>query len=186
MVKELSGYKVSVEGQYFLSAGEGKKKLSRYEITVNLPSMENALAVLKGKILPKALPLKYPDYKGLRTYEIVNVEAFGNIAKAKEVLWQMNRPTIESFIRENELPVESYVYPTLMELREAVEMSQRDPDNFIRKQEAKERDYKLNTELMSLNPELYPISEEDTVPSTTKSKQKSKSKKNDAVTNILG
>ncbi len=182
MAKELSGYKVSVEGEYFVSAGEGKKKLSRYEITVNLPSMEGALSVLKGKLLPKLLPKKYPEYTGLRSWHIMNVETFGNIAKAKEVLWQMNRPTIESYIRENELPVLPYIYVTLMELREAVAMAQRDPDNFIRQQDGKEKEYKLVNELAALNPELYHLGNEDTRPSKP---TKTKSKK-DAVSNILG
>lgn len=157
----LSGYKVTVEGQYFVSAGNKQKTLSQYKLDVNLPTMDRALSIIKGKILDLFLPKKYPDYSGYRTHQITNVVAFGNVAQAKAVLWQMNRPTILSYIKENELPVNDAIYDTLMELREAVELAETDPDRFLRFQASKEKDYKLTSQLRELNPDFYTKDEED-------------------------
>lgn len=155
MSKIASGYKITVEGQYFVVAGEKRKSLSSYKFDINLPTMDSALSIIKNKILDTILPKLYSDYAGYRTHHITNVEPFGNVTQAKAVLWQMNRPTILSYIQENELPVKHRIYETLMELRQAVEMAEADPDNFLIKQEEKEKDFNLTSTLRELNPELY-------------------------------
>ncbi|MBT5303850.1 MAG: hypothetical protein HOL31_02070 [Candidatus Scalindua sp.] len=160
-MSELSGYTISVEGQYFVGAGEGKRTLSNYKFDINLPSMDSALSIIKNKILPVILPKMYPDYLMYRTHDIVDVKPFGNVAQAKAVLWQMNRPTIISYITENELPVNVEIYETLMELRQAVEMAEADPDNFLIVQGKAEKDFKLLSGIKSLNPDLFAKPEEE-------------------------
>ena len=155
MAKEASGYHVSVEGQYFVVAGEKKKTLKEYSIVVNLPTMDSALSVIKNKLLDIVLPKKYPDYAGYRTHHIVDVQPFGNVVQAKAELWQMNRVTIHSYIAENELPVNTDIYDSLLELRQAVEMCEADQDNFLRVQAQKEEEYKLMSSIRDLNPELF-------------------------------
>ena len=73
----------------------------------------------------------------------------------------MNRQTVVSYIQENELPVKAHIYPMLMELRQAVQMAEADPDNFIKVQEQTEKDFKLTSQLRELNPDLYALPEED-------------------------
>ena len=156
-----SGYKITVEGQYFVKEADKGKTLKQYSFDINLPSMDRALSIIKNHILDKVLSKKYPDYCGFRTHDIVNVEAFGNVAQVKAVLWQMNRPTIISYIREQELPVKEYIYEKIMDLRQAVESCEADLDNYMRIQEKREEEYKLLKGISSLNPEWY-----DVVPGT--------------------
>ena len=158
---EPSGYKITVEGQYFVVAGENRKSLKSYHFDINMPSMDSALSVIKNKILDVILPKLYPDYAGYRTHNIVDVQPFGNVPRNKAELWQMNRPTVISYINEYELPVIEHIYETLMELRQAVQMAEADPDNFQRVQADKEKDYKLTSELRILNPDLYSKPEEE-------------------------
>ncbi len=161
MKKTLSGYRITVEGQYFVATGEGKgKAIKRYNIVINLPSMDCALSIIKNKILNVVLAKKYPDYVSYRTHEIIDVKPFGNVTQVTATLWQMNRETVESYIHENELPVKAHIYETLMALRQAVEMSESDPDNFLLTQEKAEKDFKLTQSLRELNPELYAKPEE--------------------------
>ncbi|MDP7429980.1 MAG: hypothetical protein QGG97_00360 [Flavobacteriales bacterium] len=190
-----SGYKITVVGQYYVHAGERRKTLKSYRFAIKLPSMDCALSVIKNKILDTVLPKLYSDYAGYRTHDIVDVEAFGDIAPAKAELWQMNRATIISYIQENELPVLEEIYETLMELRQAVEMAEADPDRFKRVQEEKEKDFKLLGELRSLNPELFPEAdtksaevEGEAVPTSSWKADKeveNKAKKEDVLADLL-
>lgn len=152
----LSGYTVTVEGQFFVAVGGGKGRgLRRYRFDVKLPTMDSALSIIKNKILDMVLMRKFEDYVTYRTYNIVNVVPFGKATDAKLTVWQMNRNALEKYIRENELPVKSKLYPVLTSLREATEMAEREPDRFLRVQEQTEKDFKLTNALRELNPELY-------------------------------
>lgn len=157
-----SGYRITVAGQYFVREGEKRLNLKSYKFDINMPTMDSALSVIKNKILDVVLKKKYPDYVSYRTHQIMNVVAFGDVAQQKAVLWQMNRTTILSYIQENELPVEPEIFETLMELREAVQMAEADPDNFIKVQDAKRKDWKILSGLRALNPDLFPKPEEET------------------------
>ena len=76
-MKVLSGYKITVEGQYYVALGEGKGKgLKRYKLDINLPSMDSALSVIKNKILDPILSKLYIDYVSYRTHNITNVRPF--------------------------------------------------------------------------------------------------------------
>jgi hypothetical protein len=157
-----SGYTITVEGQYFVKTGEKGRALKSYSFDINLPSMDSALSVIKNHILDKVLRKKYPDYCGYRTHDIVNVKAFGNVAQAKAVLWQMNRPTVISYIREQELPVKEHIYEKLMDLRQAVESCEADLANYLRIQDKREEEYNLLKGIAGLNPELEGVGEEKT------------------------
>lgn len=157
----LSGYKITVEGQYFVAMGERKKGVKQYKLNINLPTMDCALSIIKNKILDVVLPKLYSDYTSYRTHNITNVEPFGNVPQNRADLWQMNRQTVESYIHEGELPVKAHIYPTLMGLRQAVQMAEADPDNFAKVQEQTEKDFKLTEQLRELNPELYALPEEN-------------------------
>jgi hypothetical protein len=174
-----SGFKVTVEGMYFVSVGEGKGKgVRQYSFDINLPSMDCALSIIKNKILDVVLAKKYPDYVSYRTHNIVNVVPFGNVPNARLNIWQMNRPTVESYVFENSLPVKLELYPTLMDLRNAVDMAERDPDRFARVQKQTEEDFKLTNALRELNPEMYGSDEE---PAEVTPIKKSKAKTEDAL-----
>jgi len=152
----LNGYRVTVAGEFFYSAGSGKGKLTKnYEVEINLPSMDSAMSVIKGRILETVLRKKYPEYSTYRTHEIRNVVPFGNAAPARADLWQMSREMVESYVNENNLPVICKIHPTLMALREAVQACESDVDAFLVSQEQVKKDFELTEQLRELNPELY-------------------------------
>ncbi len=151
-----SGFTVTIEGQYFYSVGEGKgKALKKYSFDINLPTMNAALSIIKNKLLDKILSKKYEDYVTYRTHFITNVKPFGEVGYAKVEIWQMNRPDLIAYAREKELPLKFDIYPGLMELRNAVEMAESDPDRFERIQKDAEAEFEFTTTLRELNPELY-------------------------------
>lgn len=151
-----SGYKITVEGQYYCSVPMGKGRgLARYSFEVNLPTMDQALAVIKNKILDKVLSKKYKDYVSYRTFNIVNVQPFGDATKVNLDIWQMNRPLLLEHIRKNSLPVNTDLFPVLLDLRNAVDLVKADLDRFISFQKKVEKEFALNNSLKDLNPELY-------------------------------
>lgn len=161
MTTKKSGYKITVGGQYYVASGDKGKALKSYEFEINLPSMDRALSVIKGHVLDRVLSSMYPDYVRYRTHIILDVVPFGNVTQAKAHIWQMNRPTVISYIRENELPVNTEIYKTLMSLREAVTSAEADVDNFLRIQAKKEKEFATVKDIMDLNPEMYSDPEED-------------------------
>ncbi len=151
-----SGFTVTLEGQYFYSVGEGKgKALKKYSFDINLPTMVAALSIIKNKLLDKILSKKYEDYVTYRTHVITNVKPFGEVGYAKVEIWQMSRPDLIAYAREQELPVKFDIYPALMELRNAIEMAESDPDRFDRLQKDAEEEFEFMSTLRELNPELY-------------------------------
>ena len=190
-----SGYKITVAGQYFVREGERRLSLKSYKFDINMPSMDSVLSVIKNRVLDVVLKQKYEDYVSYRTHEILDVQPFGDIAPQKAVLWQMNRPTILSYISENELPVEPEIYETLMDLREAVQMAEADPDNFKKVQDDKRENHKILSGLRELNPELFPQPEGgDKTDEGTEGigvtgsswKADTEEKKEDALANLMG
>ncbi|MCP4990968.1 MAG: hypothetical protein GY928_34455 [Colwellia sp.] len=160
--KQLSGYKVKVEGEYIASTVSKGKVIQNYSVEVNLPTMDCALSILKGKVLPKVLSKRYKDFVRLRSQHIMQATPFGDVVPTKAVLWQMNEKTIHSYIKENSLPVKPHLYENLLALRTAVQLAEDDPDRFARKQGKLEKDFKVDSGLRALNPEFYDNDSEPT------------------------
>ncbi len=130
----LSGFNLTVEGDYFVTDGQNKG-LRRYSFDVKLPSdtnMMEALSIIKNSILDRVLKKNYDDYISYRTYQITRVQPFGD-AKMEGVfrLWSSSRYEVESYIRKEELPIKVKYYPSLMNLREAVQLAEADEILFI-------------------------------------------------------
>ncbi len=162
-----SGFTVTVEGDYFVAVGDNKKGLKRYSFDFNLPSMTAALSIIKNKVLNKMLKKLFNDYVSYRTYNITKVVPFGGAKVTGSFdIWSSSRDEVESYIRKEELPVKLKYYPSLMGLRDAVQLAQSDPDRFLLNQKELEEDFAFTESLRALNPEMYDDAEE--APKTVK------------------
>ncbi len=150
----LSGFDLTIEGDYFVTDGR-HKGLKRYSFDFKLPSMDSALSIIKNKVLDNMLKKIYPDYVSYRTYEITRVQPFGSAKLAGFDLWSSSRDEVENYIRKSELPVKVKYYPTLMGLREGVQLAEADLDRFLLNQEKLEEDFAFTKQLRELNPEMY-------------------------------
>ena len=155
----LSGFDLTVEGDYFVTEGK-HKGLARYEFEFRLPSMDSALSIIKNKVLDMVLKKKYPDYVSYRTYQITKVKPFGTAVLSGFDLWSASREEVEKYIRKEELPVKVKFYPSLMNLREGVQLAEADPDRFLLNQKKLEEDFVFTQELRALNPGMYAEDEE--------------------------
>lgn len=158
---EASGFDLTVEGDYFVKEG-ANKGLRRYSFDFRLPSMDSALSVLKNKVLDFVLKKEYGDYVSYRTYQITKVKPFGTAVLLGFDLWSASREEVEKYIRKEELPVKVKFYPSLMNLREGVQLAEADPDRFLLNQEKLEEDFIFTEQLRALNPDMY-ADAEDTV-----------------------
>lgn len=150
-----SGFKLTVEGQYFVKTSDKGKILKQYKFQINLPSMDRALSIIKHKILKKVLPKLYSDYFTYRTHFITNVEPFGEAEVVGQNIWQMNEEKLKNFIQDKNLPIKLRLYPTLLSLRQAIELAVKEPDRFLFVQDRTEKTFEEDQALISLNPELF-------------------------------
>lgn len=156
----MKGYSVQVEGEYIARPNitGGDRLVKKYEVTVNLPSMDRAMSVIKNKLLKPALLVKYDDFVVPRTYHITKIEALDEESQAalkKVPVQYMNRETLIQFIESENLPVDADLYPNLFKLREAVEGAQANPEDFAKKQEERRESLIEDQTLAGMNPGLF-------------------------------
>jgi hypothetical protein len=148
-----SGFKVTVEGDYYVPAAEGrKKKLKPYSIEVILPSMDSALSVIKNKLLHPILKATMPDYINFRTYTITNVEPLGD-SKLQIPPSQMSFEQLKNYIQLQGLPVNPEHYSDINTLRADIQLAKDNPSKFTKDVAPKrEKEAKEDDELQALNP----------------------------------
>jgi hypothetical protein len=153
-------FKVKVVGQYVARSGvlEKEKIKKNYEIEGNIPTLYAALSVVKNKLLGPALAQKYPDYVTFLTYHIVEITPIGSESQAamdKAEVNFMDRPTLIRYIKDNALQVDANYYPSLFNLREAVQYAKEDPVGYQKHFAIHEPDLRLDLEMAQCNPSLF-------------------------------
>jgi hypothetical protein len=156
-------FKVKVVGTYVARSGimEKEKIKKNYEIEGVIPSLVAALSIVKNKLLGPALARKYDDYVTYLTYSIVEItplDAESQERMNKAEIGFMDRPTLIRFIKDNALSVRPEYYPSLFKLREAVQYAHEDPKGYEKHFNIHEPDLRLDLEMASCNPELFPSS----------------------------
>ena len=153
-------FRVKVTGEYVARSGVmDKEKIKKsYEIEGNIPSTYAALSVVKNKLLVPALTKKYPDFVTFLTYHIVEIIPL-DAASIKEMKNQevsfMDRETLLTFIRDNNIKVQDEFYPDLFRLREAVQFAKEDPEGYAKHFKFREADLKMDLEMARCNPDLF-------------------------------
>lgn len=154
------GYEVTVEGEYIArsSAVSSEKILKNYIITVNLPSMKNALSVIKNYILEVALKKTYPDYLSWRTHIITKVIPLDEESKRAYInadVQYMDRDALIQHIALNGLNVDSDLFPDLTALRGAIIHAKEDPSGFAKKMERYRSTLETNVAIAKANPQYF-------------------------------
>ena len=155
------GYAVTVRGDYYAPAVDfpGKKVKKPYQVTVNLPSLDAAMSVIKHKLLDAAVRRKHADFIGVRTHEIVGAVPLSAETAESNHLQFMNRERLTSYIRDHAVPLDSASYPDVVVLRSAVIDYTLNPAGFEKREAARQAERRASDELAALNPELSAVAE---------------------------
>lgn len=145
MAKKEDIYQVTVEGQYY-SLAEGRKAIKPYRFTFKAPASAKKLGLLsvfRNHMRPKdgqetellrQMQEQYPDYKQFRTHVVTETINLTTQKPIQELaLW--NRQQIIAYIDKAGIPIESELYPSIPDLRQALKDFNDNPDVFIKNQE---------------------------------------------------
>jgi len=154
------GYKVMVQGEYYASAGDGGKgKVKKsYEAAFNLPSLDSALGIIKGRLLNKALAKKYADFTSVRTHIIVSATPLTPDTPQPTNLQFMSVDRLIRFVEDTPVPLDPKTYPADgIELRAAIIDFVQNPVGFAEREKARVLSMKKDAELAALNPDLNEV-----------------------------
>lgn len=178
-------FKVTVVGDYIARSGiSDKERIKKhYEIDANIHTLVGVLSIIKNKILPIALPRKYPDYVTYSTHSIAKVvplDEEGRKQFSRVDVDFMDRETLVQYIAENnvgacqvdeivgigedgkqikqtkEYPrLDPRYFPDLFLLRERVKAAKEDPAGFHKWFKLHKNDLELDIQVAAANPELF-------------------------------
>jgi len=151
----LRGYAVTVAGNYSSPSADspGKKVKRPYTLTVNLPSLEGALSVIKNKMLDKMLRMKYRDYVTYLTHEIVNVVPLTPDTPESNNVAYMSFEALKNFVTTRDVPLVLADYGNdARSLRAAVTDWILNPKEFAVREKKRLAEQKLERELEAMNP----------------------------------
>lgn len=156
-------YEVFCEGKYYTNDPD-KRGIRPYEISFIAnddikksgflsafrraisPEMGNDSAILR------ALRAKYPDYERFQTHQVTQVVNLTDRNKPVRELALMNRDQIMSYINKKGFPIETELYPTVSEIRQALLDYRESPKAFEEQQEKRR---------LTLGPTLKVVSDMD-------------------------
>lgn len=151
------GFRVTVAGDYYVNAKEGKGKITkRYELSFNLPSLDGALSKIVGKLLLPALKTHYEGALGYRTHEVISAEPLTADTPPTNSLQFMDKERLGRYILENGIPINPAAYPDVQHLREACIDHRLNPKGFEEREARKQAERAETRELLEMNPEIKP------------------------------
>lgn len=150
------GYKVTVTGEYIGRGSDSpnQKVKKNYTITANLPSLDRALSVLKGKVLDRAISKKHEDFIRVRTYKIVEAIPLSPATPESLNLQFMTREKLEAHVASHQLPIVVAEYSDTVTLRDAVVDCTLNPNGFKKREALKQADREEQAQIDALNPDI--------------------------------
>lgn len=139
-------YEVTCEGQYYGFAN-GQKSIKSYFIKWKaddhakkqgfLSAFRNALTPKDGEdtAILKMMKEKYPDYKRFRTHVVTEAVNLSKKGQPVRELQLMNRNQIVRFIDGKGYPIDTELYPSVTDLRQALREFRENPTVFEQNQE---------------------------------------------------
>ncbi len=139
-------YLVTVEGNYYALTGN-KKDIKPYifqfkaDDTIKkqgfLSAFRNALSPKDGikTTIQRMMMEKYPDYKRFRTHSVTEVVNLTQENKPVRELALMPRNQIVKFIDSRGLPIDTELYASVNELRQALKDYRDNPESFQKQQD---------------------------------------------------
>lgn len=136
-------YDITFSGTYFAASstggGGGGTTEKSYTIEVKIKhgdianNNESAKSIFKNVIAPEVMPIAYPDYIALYTYHIVKSKCDNPDLLANNLPLLTKEGLIE-LIDDLELPINPHLYDTAEDLRVAIDMAQKDPEGYARRE----------------------------------------------------
>jgi hypothetical protein len=140
-------YEITCEGEYYGYTESGRKVTRPYTLvwkanevmrqTGFLSVFKNALTPKDGKdtAIIRMMREKYPDYKRYKTHHVVNAINLTKKNAPVRELALMNRNQVIQFLNQKGIPIDSDLYPSVSELRQALKDYHENPDAFKKNQD---------------------------------------------------
>lgn len=147
-------YRVTFRGQYINGNTEaGKSGFVNYETTVRMEedaANYNAQSIFAAQIAPIIMPRRFPDYRGLYTFEVIQVER--EDGEPITNIFLLNFAELEALIIREKLPIHVALYKDQASLRDAILEYAKDKVSFLKGQQGQfgrltERDQYLASSL---------------------------------------
>lgn len=137
-------YEVTCEGTYYADI-DGKKAIKPYTVTAKFSDADKQLGFLsrfRHKILkaqddgqPSVMVKLYPDWRRFRTHVIVKAINLSENGKPVRELALMNRVQVVAFIDAKGLPIDTALYNSVSDLRQALVDFKENQKSFLKQQE---------------------------------------------------
>lgn len=151
-------------GTYYANAGDNARKVVRaFRGKAKLPATElhREKSILKNYFLPRFLPLKYPDFVALRTFEVIKHVPLGDFELNEDEPSLMSREQIEAYAETHNLDLIPELYDDLSALRQALKDCLEHPEQFKRNQDIlwnrKKDELTLKSVVYNANKALFDI-----------------------------
>ena len=181
------GVRYTFAGQYYTGNKEQSEQVKDYTLQVVFPQVyPNALSIFKTSLIKKfdsiytMMLKKYPDFKTVRTYTVINIEDLNGTSVNTHNIATMNTKQLIKYIENNELGIDAKIYEkNITGLRNAIILAQEEPEKFKEVYAADVQQYEFNKQIKELNnvPGDNGEKEED----KNKDKDKDKDKDEDTV-----
>lgn len=151
-----AGYEVKVRGSYFGRSKEGNhvKIKKEYAVTVNLPSLDKAMSVLKNDLIDAAVLNEYPDCASVRTINIDSALPRSPLTPKSSNLQFMDHGQLSGFAKVRAVPIDLADYGDAVNLRDALIDFVQNPDGFAKRESEKLVKRKKDAVLRGLNPQI--------------------------------
>jgi hypothetical protein len=152
------GFKITVEGTFGSLSGSGKI-VKPYKIDVFLPKMDSALSVISNKLLKPILKAKHNSFQFVVTHIITNVIDLEHPNDPMIEIQYMNRSQLVDYSDKRGINIESYLYPDILDFRDAVTFAENNREEYELKQEKLAIKINDDNEIMRMNAELMKMPE---------------------------
>lgn len=155
--RDAKGYRVAVRGEYFAFApGGGREKVKKpFNAAFNLPSLDGALGVIRGRLLDKYLNKKYTDFVSARTCCIVSATPLSDATPESTNLRYMPAERLLRYIEDHKVPIDPALYgEDEAGLRASVIDFVQNPKGFPEREARRVDSMKADRALAELNPDI--------------------------------
>jgi hypothetical protein len=143
-LKSANAAMATVEGTYFAQGADGGRLLKPYSLTAPIPidRVHQALPIFKRMYLkqhplspePSLLSKQYPDAVSVHEHNLVKLELPDGMAPVRQVSL-MTEEQLRGYVEQQGIKLYPELYPTIVELRDALHQWEVDENLFYKKQE---------------------------------------------------
>jgi hypothetical protein len=147
-------YEVKIHGEYFAQVGD-KRELRGYSATFKLPNAENALGIIKGKLLTPFLMKKDNQTVGVYTHFVDEILCYGKRLEPNDIPVRFqSKDQLREYVKYHQLGINVDEYGSVGLLRDHVRMAKEEPMNFPKVQEKYKAKQSEEKALFDLNADV--------------------------------